>query len=177
MKQKKSAESKKTKLEQILTNSYKVGMISYLSDHPEDFGEAIRLAISDKQPYSWRAAWLLWSCMKENDSRLQEFVKTIIDTIPETSDSQQRDLLIILQKMDIKEEYEGLLFDHCATVWGEINKRPSVRINAFKMMVKIVQKHPELSHELVFLTGDQFINTLSPGVKKSIGELIKGLKK
>jgi hypothetical protein len=36
-------------------------LISYLSAHPEYFEEAITLAISDKQPYSWRAAWLLWS--------------------------------------------------------------------------------------------------------------------
>lgn len=54
-----------TKLEHILTNSYKADMISYLKSHPEDFDEAIKLAIADKQPYSWRAAWLLWSCMKK----------------------------------------------------------------------------------------------------------------
>ena len=38
-----------TKLEHILTNSYKADMISYLKSHPEDFDEAIKLAIADKQ--------------------------------------------------------------------------------------------------------------------------------
>ena len=34
-----------TALEQVLTNSYKAGMISFMATHPEDFEEAIQLAI------------------------------------------------------------------------------------------------------------------------------------
>lgn len=64
---------KETKLEYILTNSYKAEMITYLKTHPEDFREAIKLAISDKQPYSWRASWLLWSCMDKNDLRIRKY--------------------------------------------------------------------------------------------------------
>ena len=36
-------------------------MIAYMETHPEAYEEAVQLAISDKQPYAWRAAWLLWS--------------------------------------------------------------------------------------------------------------------
>ena len=54
-------------LEHILTSSCEADMIFYIASHPEDFKEATKLAISNKQPYSWRAAWLLWSCMEEND--------------------------------------------------------------------------------------------------------------
>jgi hypothetical protein len=164
-----------TELEWMLTNSYKADMISYLSTHPEDFEEAIKLAIGDKQPYSWRAAWLLWSCMEKNDNRIQGYVKPIIETISGKNDDQQRELLMILQQMDINEELEGILLNHCMTVWEKINKKPSVRFNAFKVIVQIVQKHIELSHELVFLTQDQYMDSLSPTVKKSIYEMIKEL--
>jgi len=165
-----------TELEWILTNSYKADMISYLSSHPENFEETVKLAIADKQPYSWRAAWLLWSCMEKNDARIKGYVKTIIDTISDKNDDQQRELLIILQQMDINEEFEGLLFNHCVTVWEKINKKPSVRYNAFKMIVKIAQKHPDLSREIAFLTQDQYMDSLSPTVRKSISEMIKHLK-
>ncbi|HOT89685.1 MAG TPA: hypothetical protein PKZ43_03525 [Bacteroidales bacterium] len=63
------------KLEYILTHSYKTDMISYLKSHPDDFEEIIRLAIADKQPYSLRAAWLLWSCMDKNDQRIHKYIK------------------------------------------------------------------------------------------------------
>ena len=43
--------------------------------------ELIELAISDKQPYSWRPAWLLWSCMDENDQRVQKHIPDIIHSI------------------------------------------------------------------------------------------------
>jgi hypothetical protein len=162
-----------TALEWVLTNSYKAGMISYLSSHPEDFEEAIKLALADKQPYSWRAAWLLWSCIERNDERIQGHVKSIIETISDKNDDQQRELLIILQQMEISEELEGLLFNHCVTVWEKVNKKPSFRLNAFKLIVKIAQKHPDLYHEIAYLMQDQYIDLLSPAVKKSISKLIK----
>ncbi len=37
-----------TALEQVLTNSYKASMISYLAIHPEDFEEAIQGVIFNK---------------------------------------------------------------------------------------------------------------------------------
>ncbi len=160
-------------LEHILTNSYKAGMISYMATHPEDFEEAIKLAVSDKQPYSWRAAWLLWSCMKENDQRIQAYVENIINTLTTKNDDHQRELLKILLLMELNEAHEGFLFNVCLGIWEKINKKPSVRFTAFKFIVKIAKKHPDLYYEIVFLTQDQYMDSLSSAVKKSISKMIK----
>jgi hypothetical protein len=40
-----------TALEHTLTSFYKDGMIRYLKDHPEDFEEAMRLAVSLVAPW------------------------------------------------------------------------------------------------------------------------------
>jgi hypothetical protein len=164
-----------TALEWTLTNSYKADMISYLASHQEDFEELIKLAISDKQPYSWRAAWLLWSCMEENDHRIRRYLKIIIDTLSTKNDEQQRELLILLQKMEIRDELEGSLFNHCVSLWEKTGKKPSVRYNAFKIIVKIAEKHPDLSHEIGMLIQDQYIESLSATVKNSIAKMIKRL--
>ena len=166
-----------TALEHILTNSYKADMISYLESHLEDFEEAIRLAISDKQPYSWRAAWLLWSCMDKNDQRIKRYIKDIINTLTTKNDDQQRELLIILQQMELDEEYEGVLFNICVDVWEKINKKPSVRYNAFKLIVKIAKNHPDLSYEVIFLTQNKYMDSLSDTVNKSVSKMIKELKR
>ena len=162
-----------TALERKLTNSYKAEMISYMAAHTEDFEGLIKLAIADKQPYSWRAAWLLWSCMEENDPRIQGYVKSIINTLSYRNDNKQRELLKILQKMEINEKLEGSLFNHCEKVWVKIGKNPSVRCNAFKTMVKIVKKHPDLSHETGILIQDQYMELLSPAARKSILNMMK----
>lgn len=164
-----------TVLEHILISSYKDEMIRYMAEHPEDFEEAVRLSVSDKPPYSWRAAWLLWSCMEKNDVRVQGSVKTIIDLLPTRKDNVQRELFKVLYQMELDEEDEGRLFNCCLEVWEKIHKQPSVRLNAFLLIVKIARKYPELSYEISLLTQEQYTETLSPGVRHSIKRLLKTL--
>lgn len=161
-----------TSLEHVLISAYKGGMISYLNAHPEDFEEAIILAISNKQPYSWRAAWLLWSCMEQNDPRILGHIKNIISTLTSKNDDHQRELLKIILQMELNEEQEGFLYNVCVPVWEKISKKPSVRLTAFKIIVKIANKYPDLSHDISFLTQDQYLDSLSPAAKKSISTLI-----
>ncbi len=148
-------------------------MIAHLTGHQDDFEEAIRLAIADKQPYSWRAAWLLWSCMEKNDPRIRTHIRTIIDVIPSKRDGHQRELLKILQQMEISEEDEGYLFDFCVTIWEKIHNRPSVRWLAFNTIVSIAKRYPHLFNEIYFLTEDHYLDTLSPGIKNSIDRMIR----
>ncbi len=150
-------------------------MIAYMETHPEAYEEAVQLAISDKQPYAWRAAWLLWSCLEENDRRVQKHVKEIVKSVKSKNDGHQRELLKILLLMVIYKKYEGILFNLCLYVWVEINKSPSVRITAFKFILKLVKKHPELSNEITFLLQERYLETFSPGVKKSISKMMKGV--
>jgi hypothetical protein len=163
-----------TPLEKILVSTHKPGMIAFLDAHPECFKEAINLAISEKQPYAWRASWVLWSYMKTDDTRVKPFLKKIIHAIEGKPQGQQRELLKIIYFMELSEENEGPLFDICTKIWLEIKKSPSVRMNSLKVLVKIAQKHPALKEEILFLTRKEYLETLSPGVKRSISKLIQG---
>ena len=160
-----------------LLNSYKDEMISFMHAHPEYFEEAIELAIADKHPYSWRAAWLLWSCIEENDERIQKYIGNIVDTLETKDEGHQRELLKILLKLELNEEYESILFDHCMNIWEGINKSPSVRVNALKFIVKIAKRHPELVKEISFLTEDHYLESLSHGAKNSVSKLVKELNR
>ena len=147
-------------------------MISYMAKHPEHFEEAIELAISDKQPYSWRAAYVLWSVIQENDKRIHKHIKKIVSAIKNKSDGHQRELLKILLMMELDEKYEGVLFDLCMDIWEQISKAPSVRINALRLIIKIADKHPELRQEISFLTQDHYLESLSPGARHSALKLM-----
>ena len=164
-----------TTLEKILTSTCKADMISYLDTHPEDFDESIKLAISNKQPYSWRGAWLLWSCMEENDQRVQEYVNSIVNTLTTKKEDHQRELIKILLQMELKEEHEGILFDVCVTVWQKLDNKPSIRFTAFKMLVKIAKGHPDLINEIAFLTQNEYLNSFSHTAQKSINKILKDL--
>jgi hypothetical protein len=76
--------------------------------------------------------------------------------------------------MELNDDNEGKLFDICVNIWEKIGKQPSVRYNAFKLIVKIVRNHPDLSKEIIFLTESHYTDSLSDTVKKSIFKMIAG---
>lgn len=139
-----------------------------MNSHPDEYEEAVGLAVKDKQPFSWRAAWLLWSCMEENDPRIKGHLKTIIDCIEGKSDGHKRELIKILLMMELSEEQEGLVFDICMNAWEKVNSAPSVRHTAFKMILRIAKKYPELQNDIVFITQDHYLDSLSPGIRSSV---------
>ncbi len=162
-----------TVLEKKLMTLYKDEMISFLKENPEYFDEAIQLSITDKQPYSWRAAFLMWGCMDENDARIHKHILPIIKCIKDKRDGHQRELLKILYKMEIDKKYEGRIFDISMNLWKQIDKTPSIRSTALKFIIKIAKKYPELLNEIAFLTQDHFLETLSPGVKNSVRKMME----
>lgn len=164
-----------SQLEEKLITANKNEMISFLESKPEYFNEMLQLALSDKQPYSWRAAWLLNNCMENNDKRIKKYAKTILDSIKSKKDGHQRELIKILLKMDLKEIHEGFFFNICLDIWKQINKGSSVRFVALQSIVKLAKKHNELIEEIVFLTQDHYLESLSPGIKNSVRKIIKEL--
>ncbi len=161
-----------TELQHILTSAYKDEMIAFLAAHPEYFDEAVKLAIADDQPYSWRAAWLLCDCMEENDLRVKKHIYKILRAIPDRADGHQRELLKILLRMELSETHEARLFDLCMSLWESLHKSPSVRYTAFRFIVNMARKYPELSNEITGLTQQWYLDTLSPGVKRSIARMV-----
>ena len=169
-------ERKETRLEYLLTHSHKTVLTDYLGSHPRDFNEALRLALSDDPPYSWRAAWVIWSCMKPNDPRIKRYISRIVDTLPSKNQSQQRELMMILQRMELSEKEEGKLFNFCISAWKNSTNQPSIRYNAFKLILKIGARHPGLRTEIGLLTGGDTLDTLSKGVRHSVIKLTHGGK-
>lgn len=166
-----------SQLKSKLLSSYKEEMVAFLKSQPKHFNEAIELAISDDQPFAWRSAFYLSSCMGNNDARVKKYIKPILACIKSKNDGHQRELLKILYRMKLNDKSEGMVFDICIRLWEQISKDPSVRITALKFIIKIAQQHPELLNEITPLMQDQYLELLSPGVKKSVKRMIKEIIK
>jgi hypothetical protein len=165
-----------SELEQKLTTLHKAEMIAYVASHPEAFEELIGLALTDKQPYSWRAAWVLWGCMAKNDSRVQKHADKIIEVLGIRKENLQRELLLILQRLELSDNQKGILFDKCISIWKANDKQASVRYNAFRMMTKIAAAVPELRKEVRSYSDKIYMETLSDTTKKCIVKLAATLK-
>ncbi len=155
----------------VLMTFKKDAMLRFLREHPEELNYAADLALDNRQPLSWRSAWVLWSLFQEGVPFPQGFSEKILAVIQEKRDGHQRELLKLLWISGIDEEEEGRIFDLCATLWEDIRKDPSIRILALKWMFRISGEHPELLIELPYYLQEKFTEPLSPGVKRSLEKL------
>lgn len=167
----------KISLENILVNYSRDDMVSYVMSHPNKFEELIKLALSDKQAHSSRAAWLLSNCIENNYSRITKHVSEIITSLKKAKGGKQRDLIYVLSKIDLDEEQEGLLFDMCVEIWTKLSNISSVRYNAFLYLVQTANKYPELYREIILLTQDFYLETLSNGIKRVAQKQINSFRK
>ncbi|GAA4840755.1 hypothetical protein GCM10023331_27190 [Algivirga pacifica] len=154
-------------LSELLTQRHtKEQLLAILNEHPEWTEELIDLAVSGRHPEGWRAAWLLG--FVADKYRLQQRVGELIATLPDKSDGYQRELLKRIQELTLNEEQEGELFDYAVQIWESIGKIPSVRSMAMNLMLAIIQKYPELKEELTYLLEEEYLSTLSPGIRKGL---------
>ncbi|MEZ4911773.1 MAG: hypothetical protein R2774_13045 [Saprospiraceae bacterium] len=156
----------------MLTTMYKEKMVSHLKSHPYLFEPLLDLALKNEPWYSWRAAWLIWSCMDKNDSRIGEKITEIIDIIPNRPTNHQRELLKVLQNMQMDKAEIGHLTTICLGIWEDISSQASARYNAIKLLVKISKSYPELMETLTIVVDEIYLESLSDGVKKSILHLM-----
>jgi hypothetical protein len=145
----------------------------YVKANPSAFEELFELAMQPDNPFSWRAAWILNASMRKNDPRLTPQISRIINATTKGNQSIQRELLKTLLRLTPSEDEEGLVFDLAVTLWQDISKPPAVRGTAFKHMIHIASKHPEIKNEIPFLTQSHYIESLSPGIKRSVEKMIR----
>lgn len=176
-KKKREIPEPKTEFEELLISAYKDKMIAYMHAHPEAIHEALELAVADRQPYSWRSAWLLWSCLKPNDARVKKHLTKIIAYLPQAQDNQKRELIKICMMMKLTERQESKLFDYCTVLWTDISLAPGIRMMALRLMFQLVHKYPELTNEVMQLTHDYYMKSLSPGIHHSVKRLFSELSR
>ena len=95
--------------------------------------------------------------LKKEDLLIKLHEPEILEVLPHKEAGHQRELLKLLEKIDIDEEYEGVLFDQCVSIWESIEKAPSVRVVAFRVIAKIAANYPEMKNEIRFLNQDHYV--------------------
>lgn len=165
-----------TSLEQIYSSRFDMNTaVQRVNADRSAFIASMHIALSDKSPEGWRAAWVLGHSVSKNDLRLPEFTDLIIKAIDKKKDGHQRELLMLVFKIKLNEKQEGQLFDTCVTIWEQVNKSSSVRYFAFNFIFETIKKYPDLKSEIDFLTQPEYVSTLSPGIRIGVEKKIQKL--
>ena len=143
-------------------------MIAFIDETPGSFEEALELALSDRQPVCWRATWIIKNYMEKDDIRVQPYVRDFVNILADKKEGHQRELLKILMKMNLDDEYISFLYDFCVKAWKEPKNQPSLRHTSIGFVLKCAKENPDFGHGISELSQAVYMDSLSAGIKRSV---------
>ncbi|MFY0687005.1 MAG: hypothetical protein JXQ90_07570 [Cyclobacteriaceae bacterium] len=154
-------------LETIKGRFDKDDLISRVNTNPDLIGELLDIALTAEQPQAWHGVWIVGHADTLIMDKVNPYVDRLIDLIHDQRDGFQREIIKVLLKVNLNDDQEGRLFDECMTLWESVSLQPSVRMFALKYIMQVVNKYPELKPEILFVMQDEYLQTLSPGIRRS----------
>ena len=148
-------------------------LIKYLKDNPQEKVVLFDIAVNEDMPLGWRAAWMLRHIASPNEPLFKTFLPMAVNSIHLFDDSKQREWLKIVSKLDVPQELQGILYDHCVNVWLDISKHAALRISAFQWIARMVSIYPDLISEVKLLMAPEYVDALTPGIQGTFKKLIK----
>lgn len=152
----------------LTTRIHKDSLLEKIKSNEANTAKLLTWSIQSDQPLGWRATWLLRQVIATKDDRITPLVGQIIDSYPGFNHSQKREWLKLLINQEFTEEEEGRLYDLCILEWKNIHHHPALRASALLLIFAILKKYPELTNELNHLMTADYLDELSPGIKKGI---------
>lgn len=142
-----------------------------------EFGTLLELALYEKDPLAWRAAWVLDGSDEQSPGLASDYIPGIIHRLPGIeSTGTLRCLLRLLCRYDIREEDQGILIDLCFSYLVSELYPVAVKVHAMQIIYHHVLIYPELKEELITVIGDQ-LNHNTIGFKTRGMRLLKEMGK
>ncbi len=166
--------------EQLLTELSRFNM-HYIADalgtDPGHFRTIMTCILQEKDPIPPRAAWVAELLTQKDPALIDPYLKDIIENLDNfTHPGTRRNLLKILMRTKIPEEYRGILIDVCFRWLMEEDKKVASKIFAMQIIENHIPVYPELAVELSEVILDQFEKN-SAGFKSRGRKVLKNLKK
>jgi hypothetical protein len=123
------------------------------------FRALLDMALHEKDPLAWRAAWILDGSAEKHPEIAVGHIHRIIRKLPGIkSTGVTRSLLRLLCRYEIPEEDQGLLIDLCFGYMVSELYPVAVKVHAMQLIYNHVLLYPELKGELRTVIEDQVIH-------------------
>ena len=152
----------------LTTRIHKESLLAKIKSDKDNFSKLLRWSLLNAQPLGWRATWLLRQIVEKRDPRIAKVISQVIEQYRQFNHSQRREWLKMLIDQHISEDEEGQLFDLCIEEWKQIHNQPALRASAIFLVFSFLKKYPELINELNHLMTADYLDELSPGIKKGV---------
>lgn len=121
----------------------------YIGNDRQRFSEIVNLVRSNDPMIAQRAAWVMGT---HGENHPQLFLGHLSNLIPLLSrpvhDAVKRNILRVLQYVDIPVKHEAALVSHCFDLLLEANAAPAIKAFSITVIVNLSRKYPDLLQEL-----------------------------
>ena len=122
----------------------------YIGEDPKRFAELMDVFFSGEYRLTQRAAWPLNFCAQRNSSLIFPYLDRLIDLLADNSahDAVRRNIVRVMQFVDIPSELEGKAFDMCVNLVDDDTQAVAIRAFAMTVAARIAKDEPDLLNEL-----------------------------
>ncbi len=128
-------------------------IVKYVGKSPERFAELVQVFLQGPYRVTQRAGWPLSICIEERpeliDPHLSRLLKFAED--PAHHDSVKRNVLRLLQFIEIPKRLQGKVADLCFQYLQDKKETIAVRVFAMSVLANLCRTLPSLSNELALI--------------------------
>lgn len=142
----------KTVKDYLVKSSKAIGLeVTERANQSESFfNELLNLALSDQEPYNWRASWGILYFSEKYPEKIQAHLRVIANKLPElNSHTQVASLLRLFDRVQFDLEEFGDLLDYCIHVIRIPQPKEYVKVIAINILFKFCQFNAALKPEII----------------------------
>jgi hypothetical protein len=166
------------KTELLLTQSKRQvdKLIDYIRGDFTKFQSLMTLFFSNEYRVVQKASWVVTRCIEDHPDWIDPYLDRIVEMLEITKDSSiRRNIIRLLQFVDIPEMYQGRIYDTCLRFLMSSRQPVAVRVFSMSVLSKITKNFPELKEELAEIIKDGMVNG-TPGYKARARKVLAEIK-
>ena len=153
-----------------------VKMAEYIGADRDRFKELMELFLGEDYRISQRASWVVGHCFDKHPNLVQPWLPKMVEAMDEARhDAIRRNVVRILQEVDIPESLTGIVADRCFEYLNSPEIPVAIRVFSMTVLYRISIKWPELQRELALVI-EEHMPTGSAGFKSRGRKTLKLIK-
>lgn len=131
-------------------------IVKHVGADTEKFKVLVKVFLEGPHRLTQRAAWPLSYCVRNHPALLHKHYKPILTMLvkPGIHDAVKRNIMRLLQFVDIPKRYQGEVIDRCFELMNP-KEAIAVRVFAMTVLANLTKQHPDLKAELKLVIKDQ----------------------
>lgn len=125
-------------------------IVRFIGADAKRFKELMTIFFGPEYRMTQRAAWPVSYCIKDHPALIEPYLEKCIDllTDKDTHNAVRRNIVRLLQYVEIPEKLLGKVYSHCIDLIDDVNEPVAVRAFAVTVATKIAKSEPDLIKEL-----------------------------